>query len=100
MTNKSAEIKRLKALLAKKDEKEKAATAEIKKTKVSNKAKTESNKKWKDKYMELKKESKAKDAELKKKRRLSQGTNSVRYAVSDSGDMRSLVFQVFLRLQS
>ena len=27
-------------------------------------------------------------------------TNSVRYAVSDSGDMRSLVFQVFLRLQS
>ena len=28
------------------------------------------------------------------------GTNSVRYAVSDSGDMRSLVFQVFLRLQS
>ena len=74
MTNKSAEIKRLKALLAKKDEKEKAATAEIKKTKVSNKAKTESNKKWKDKYMELKKESKAKDAELKKKRRLSQRT--------------------------
>ena len=73
MTNESAEIKRLKALLAKKDEKEKAATAEIKKTKVSNKAKTESNKKWKDKYMELKKESKSKDAELKKKRRLSQG---------------------------
>ena len=30
----------------------------------------------------------------------SQNTNSVRYAVSDSGDMRSLVFQVFLRLQS
>ena len=29
-----------------------------------------------------------------------QSTNSVRYAVSDSGDMRSLVFQVFLRLQS
>ena len=29
-----------------------------------------------------------------------QHTNSVRYAVSDSGDMRSLVFQVFLRLQS
>lgn len=27
-------------------------------------------------------------------------TNSVRYAVSDSGDMRSLAFQVFLRLQS
>lgn len=74
MTKESAEIKRLKALLAKKNEKEKAATAEIKKLKVSNKAKTESSKKWKDKYMELKKESKAKDAELKKKRRLSQGT--------------------------
>ena len=73
MTKESAEIKRLKALLAKKNEKEKAATAEIKKLKVSNKAKTESSKKWKDKYMELKKESKAKDAELKK-RRFSQDT--------------------------
>ena len=47
MTKESAEIKRLKALPAKKDEKEKAATAEIKKLKVSNKAKMESSKKGK-----------------------------------------------------
>lgn len=47
MTKESAEIKKLKALPAKKNEKEKAATAEIKKLKVSNKAKTESSKKGK-----------------------------------------------------
>lgn len=68
MTKESAKIKRLEALLAKKNEKEKAASAKIKKLEASIMAKDKSSKKWKDKYKELKKESKAKDTELKKRR--------------------------------
>ena len=74
MTKESAKIKRLEALLAKKNEKERAASAKIKKLEASIMAKDKSSKKWKDKYKELKKESKAKDTELKKKRRLSLNT--------------------------
>ena len=57
MTKESAKIKRLEALLAKKNEKEKAASAKIKKLEASIMAKDKSSKKWKDKYKEWKKES-------------------------------------------
>ncbi|GJG69191.1 hypothetical protein PRLR6025_26600 [Prevotella lacticifex] len=74
MTKESEEIKRLEALLAKKEEKSKALAAERKRLKASIKAKEESEKKWKAKFLELKKESKTKDAEQKRNRRKSQDT--------------------------